>query len=104
MQAVEAAFKVLKAGSVSDADISRGKALLKGKILQASENSGNVLEDIGIQALLNGVVVPGPVLADAVDKISASEVSAAARKVASGKFSLAGFGDLSNVPYLDQLK
>lgn len=106
-QAVEAAYKVLKSGNVSEADVKRGKSQVKSNILKQLENSGSVVEDLAVQSLSGGsppVLVPGPVLAEAIDKITVSEVAAAAKKISNGKFSLAGFGNLSNVPFLDQLK
>lgn len=106
-KAVEAAFKVIKSGNVSEADVKRGKYQLKSKILREYDNSGSLVEDVAGQALSAAeapVLVPGPVLAEAVDKITVSEVVNAAKKVSNGKFSLAGFGNLSEVPFLDQLK
>lgn len=106
-KAVEAAFKVIKSGNVSEADVKRGKEQLKAKILREYENSGTLVEDVAKQALSSAeapVLVPGPVLAEAVEKIAVSDVVNAAKKVSNGKFSLAGFGNLSEVPFLDQLK
>jgi len=106
-KAVEAAFKVIKSGNVSEADVKRGKQQLKAKILREYENSGTMVEDVAGQVLSSAetpVFVPGPVLAEAVDKIAVSDVVNAAKKVSNGKFSLAGFGNLSEVPFLDQLK
>lgn len=72
-QAIDGALKVLH-GSVTDADVARGKALLKGALLQKYESGANVLEDIGNQALLLGSVLAAPQIAAAVDSITTAQV------------------------------
>lgn len=99
---VEAAAKVLS-GSVTDADVKRGKALLKAAVLQSYENGESVIQDVGNQALLLGSVIPLAQLATAVDAVTTSQVQDAARKVSSGKKSFAGYGNLSKTPYLDEV-
>lgn len=103
-QVTEAAVKALRAGSVSEEAVKRGKAGLKAAILSSAESARALTEDIGQQALLTGSAENALTLAAAVDAVSSSDVSSAARKVASGKLSMAALGDISNVPYLDQLK
>lgn len=99
---VEAAVKGLT-GSVTDADVKRGKALLKAAVLQSYENGESVIQDVGNQALLLGSVTSASQLAAAVDAVTTSQVQDAARKVASGKKSFAGYGNLSKTPYLDEV-
>ncbi|XP_046659756.1 cytochrome b-c1 complex subunit 2, mitochondrial [Homalodisca vitripennis] len=101
--AVEAAVKLLQSGSVSDADVARGKALVKATLLQNYESGEGVVEDIGAQALLLGTVLGAPQIAAAVDSITTAHVQDAARKVASGKKSMAAYGNLRYTPYLDQV-
>ncbi|XP_034250725.1 cytochrome b-c1 complex subunit 2, mitochondrial [Thrips palmi] len=103
-QVTEAAVKSLRAGSVSEDAVKRGKAALKLAILSAAENPLAATEDIGQQALLTGSAHSASALVAAVDSVSSSDVNNAARKVASGKLSLAAIGNISNVPFLDQLK
>lgn len=100
---MQGAYHILKAGRVSESDIKRGKSLLKLKLLDNSSCSENVIDDMATQSLINGVVVPAPVLAEAIDKITSAEVELAAKKVASSKLSMAAFGNLAQVPYLDEL-
>ncbi|KAJ1529204.1 hypothetical protein ONE63_006008 [Megalurothrips usitatus] len=99
----EAAVKALRSGVTEDA-IKAGKAKLKAAILGAAESALTVTEDIGQQGLLKGSAESASALASAVDSLSSSDVNNAARKVSSGKLSIAALGDISNVPYLDQLK
>ncbi|KAK6634207.1 hypothetical protein RUM44_004815 [Polyplax serrata] len=102
-KAVEAAVKVIKSASVSSADTNRAKAMLKMEILNCSETTEGILEDMAVQSLSGGVVVPALVLAEAIDKITHADVSEAAKRIARGKFSLAAEGDLRKIPYLDEL-
>lgn len=103
-KAVKAAVNVLKSTSVDDAQLSRAKALLKADLLMAEENTGNLFEDITLQALINkgGIVGVGDLIV-AIDAISAADVNAASSKVASGKLAVAALGNLSHVPYADEL-
>lgn len=103
-QVTEAAVKNLRAGSVSEEAIKRGKNALKVAILSGAENPLNATEDLGQQVLLKGSAESASALIAAVDSVSSSDVNNAARKVASGKLSLAAIGNISNVPFVDQLK
>lgn len=58
-QAVDAAVKALKAGSVSSADLARGKEQLKLALLEEVETSSGLVANLGQQALLTGFV-PNP--------------------------------------------
>lgn len=77
--------------------------MLKMEILNCSETTEGILEDMAVQSLSGGVVVPALVLAEAIDKITHADVSEAAKRIARGKFSLAAEGDLRKIPYLDEL-
>ncbi|XP_026285734.1 cytochrome b-c1 complex subunit 2, mitochondrial [Frankliniella occidentalis] len=100
----EAAVKALKAGNVSEEAVKRGKNGLKAAVLSAAENTGTLTQDIGQQVLLKGSADSAAAVASAIDSVSSSDVNNAARKVASGKLSMAALGDIANVPFLDQLK
>jgi len=76
--AAEGAAKALHS-SISDADVARGKALVKGALLQGYENGETVVHDIGSQALLLGSVLAAPQLAAAVDGITTADVQNVSR-------------------------
>ncbi|XP_059475107.1 cytochrome b-c1 complex subunit 2, mitochondrial [Neocloeon triangulifer] len=103
-KALEAVVRSLKSLSVSDADVKRAKAQLKAQILQESETGSGLSESIGLEAVLRGSVASASQVVSLVDGVSTSDVAAAAKKVAGGKFALAALGNISGVPYLDQLK
>ncbi|XP_011268973.1 cytochrome b-c1 complex subunit 2, mitochondrial [Camponotus floridanus] len=100
----KAAAAYLRSPKISDADVARGKATLKAEILYAADNEPALLENLGQQAILKGRVYKPSTLVAEVDKVTASEVKSVAGKFGSGKLSLAAIGDLSTVPYLDELK
>ncbi|CAL1683079.1 unnamed protein product [Lasius platythorax] len=100
----KAAAAYLRSPKLSDADIARGKATLKAEILYAADNEPALLENLGQQAILKGRAYQPSALVAEVDKVTASEVKSIAGKLGSGKLSLAAIGDLSTVPYIDELK
>ncbi|KAK2586792.1 hypothetical protein KPH14_011817 [Odynerus spinipes] len=99
----KAAYKWLRSPKLSDADISRGKNALKTEILYAAENGTALLEILGQQALFKGCASTPISLIASVDKITASDVNNVARKLSSGKLSLAAIGDICCVPNVDEL-
>jgi len=102
-KAIESAVKALKQGSVSSADVTRGKEQLKAAYLSAYDTDSGLLSDIGAQALYVGSVVSPSGVNALLDSITSSDVNAAAKKVASGKWSIGAVGYLANVPYVSQL-
>jgi predicted Zn-dependent peptidase len=76
LQVVEAAVKQLQSGSLSPADIARGKAQLKAAILFNQESNSALAEDIGTQAVLLGSVLSGPAIVSTVNSITDAEVNA----------------------------
>ncbi|XP_020278498.1 cytochrome b-c1 complex subunit 2, mitochondrial [Pseudomyrmex gracilis] len=100
----KAATAYLRSPKLSDADVARGKAVLKAEILYGSDNDAANLENIKQQALLKGRVYKPSDLVAQIDKVTASDVKSVAGKFSSGKLSLAAIGDLCTVPYADELK
>ncbi|XP_032685034.1 cytochrome b-c1 complex subunit 2, mitochondrial [Odontomachus brunneus] len=99
----KAAVSCLRSLNISDADIARGKATLKAEIMFAADDNTTLLENLGQQALFKKRVYKPSDLVAQVDKISASDVKSIAGKFNNGKLSVAAIGDLSTVPYIDQL-
>lgn len=113
-KAVEAGVQALRcaADSIGETEIAKGKAQLKTALMMALEGGETMIEEIGLQAALLAArsgestlpMSSASQIKAAVDGISSAEVKAAARKIATGKLCMSAVGDLSNVPYLDQLK
>lgn len=103
-RAIDAGVKALKSGSVSDADVARGKAQLKALTLFYGENMSG-LGDLLAQSAKNGDGKVNNVKAwlDAIDSVQTSDCRAALKKVASSKLSIGAVGNLANVPHADQI-
>ena len=95
---VSAAAKVLRSASVNESQFSRAKAQLKADLLMAQENTGVLFEELALQALLNQND-----LLSTIDKVSIAEVNAVASRFATAKLTVAAVGNLSNVPFVDDL-
>ncbi|XP_023025771.2 ubiquinol-cytochrome c reductase core protein 2 [Leptinotarsa decemlineata] len=100
---VESAVKLLRSGSVSDEDVNRGKKQLKSSLLLEAESGADAVRDIASQSVLTGNPQTASQIVAAVDSICTSDVRDALRN-AGRKITLASIGNLSNVPYLDELK
>lgn len=101
--AVQAAIGVVRGGSIKDADIVRGKALLKRAVADSFETLDSTVDNVVQQAVTSGVVKSLPDLLAEIDSVSASDVSAAASKIKSGKVATAAFGNIAHLPYVDTL-
>lgn len=103
-KAVVAATKALRSGAVTQDQLARAKAQLKSDLLMAEESTGNMMEEITMQVLLNkGVTVHMADVLSAIDALKLADVNAAASKIAKGKLAVAALGNLSHVPYCDEL-
>jgi len=105
-QGLKAAFQEftkLTKDSLTDKDIEVGKYKLKAEVSMSMENGGNLLLDYGDQALRTGNIKSLDDVIQAIDQVKASDVNNIAKKMVSGKVSMATVGDLSTAPYLDQV-
>ncbi|KAI4885268.1 hypothetical protein NFI96_013671 [Prochilodus magdalenae] len=90
-------------GNLPASDLSRAKTQLKAEYLMSIENSENLLEAIGTQALTEGTYHSPEAIAQKIDAVSSSDVANAAKKFISGKKSMAASGHLVNTPFLDEI-
>lgn len=73
-QLTNAACKWLKTSKISDSDVARGKAILKGEVLNETDSGTALLESLQYQALLKGrISSPTSLIAD-IEKMSTSDV------------------------------
>lgn len=98
---VSAAAKVLRSAKVDDSQLSRAKAQLKADLLMAQENTGTLLEELSLQSLIRSSA-PADLLS-VIDKASIADVNAVATQLASAKLAVAAVGNLTNVPFADEL-
>lgn len=99
----KAAHKWLKSPSVSDADVARGKTMLKADILSVGDSNSLLTDDMAQQAIHRGKVSSIAAIVAEVDKITASDVNSVASKLSNKRLSLAAIGDLRMVPYINEL-
>lgn len=101
---VAAAANVLRSGKINESQLKRAKAQLKADLLMSQENSGALLEDLSSQALHNKIIGHSSSdMLSSIDKASLSDVNTAAAQLASAKLAVAALGNLSTVPYSDEL-
>lgn len=100
----KSAHKWLKSPNLTDADLARGKAKLKVEVLSASQEFGLLHENLGQQIAIKGRFSPASAIIADIDNVSSADIMSAARRFATGKLSLAAIGNLSTVPYLDELE
>lgn len=90
--------KVAKNGLTNE-ELAAAKNKLKAALGFSHESSRNVVEAIAKSAEHANLTE----VSKAIDAVSAADVNSFAKKVASGKPSLAAIGDLRNLPRLDEL-
>jgi ubiquinol-cytochrome c reductase core subunit 2 len=98
----KAAFGTLKS-TLSDADVARGKAQTLSLLWSMHETGAGFCEGIGEVALLTGKVMTAKDIQKIVESVTAGEVNAMLKKVSSGKASMGAVGNLTQLPYLDEL-
>jgi ubiquinol-cytochrome c reductase core subunit 2 len=103
LRSVKNAFADATKGSFTDQDVAVAKEQLKASYLMWAENSANILEDIGTQAVSLGAVSPVEDILKQIDGVTVADVNKAAKKFINGKPTMAAVGNISKTPYLDQL-
>ncbi|XP_062999101.1 cytochrome b-c1 complex subunit 2, mitochondrial [Elgaria multicarinata webbii] len=105
-EVIKAALNQVKAvsqGGLTDAELTRAKNQLKAAFLMSVESSEGFLDEIGSQALASGACTSPAAVVEKIDSVAAADVVNAAKKFVSGKKSMAASGDLTNVPFVDEL-
>jgi len=90
--------KVSKNGMTAQ-EITNAKNSLKASIALSHESSQTLIESLGQNPESKGLED----ILKSIDAVSANDVNAFIKKVATGKKSLAAIGDLSNLPRIDEL-
>lgn len=104
LRAAVGAMKESARNGFSDADIQKAKTQVKALLISEPDmNLMSSLESVSVQAMLSGTALSGSQLAGLVDKITTEQVNQLAKKVLSGKPSMAAVGNLCSTPYLDEL-
>ena len=102
-KAVSAVVKALRGASVTDEQVAGAKKQLLADVYSVMEDPLQMVENMGVQLLVSGDVVPVEKYPEIIKGISTADVQAAAKKLAGAKLAMAAVGNLANVPYLDAL-
>lgn len=94
--------KVGKNGFTS-AEIETAKNNLKASLSMSMEYSQNLIESIALSPENAGIYSNMNELHKAIDNVSSNDVNTFAKRLSTGKPSLAAIGDLRNLPRLDEL-
>jgi len=89
----------LRGLSISQEELTAAKKALSVEHSEAMHKPHSIVEALGVQAMNGG----GDDIETLMTMVSASDVTAVAKKLANGKLSMAATGNLSNVPYLDTM-
>merc|ERR1712098_460041 len=93
----------LRSASVTEQQVAGAKNQLLADVYTLLENPLDLVENMGVQALVSGDVMPVEKYPEIIKGISTADVQAAAKKLAGSKLALGAVGNLSSVPYLDSL-
>jgi len=102
VKAAVSGLKELAASGVDADTLSIAKKLAEVNTLVNSEDSAHLAVDQATQLLTSGNAISPSEFVKAVQEVSADDVKKAAAQVAS-KLSIAAYGRIHQVPYLDQL-
>lgn len=84
--------------SVSKEELTKAKAMLKGKMYRQADKDSELMQDMGQQLLLTGKYGSAAEFAKIIDAVTEQEVAACATKMLGSKLSVAAFGDVHAVP------
>lgn len=90
--------------TVSDDEIKKAKAVLKGSLLRQVDDSAALMQDMGTQMLLSGKYATPAEFCAVVDGVSVSQVTAAAKKILSSKPTVVAFGDTHAIPHYSTIE
>jgi len=85
--------------SVTQEELTKAKAVLKGKLYRECEDPATMMQDIGTQVLLSGRYGSPADFAKVIDGVTDSQVTAAAKKLLASKPTIAAYGDTHKVPH-----
>lgn len=102
-KAVSAVVAALRSVSVSEAQVAGAKNQLLTDIYTLMEDPLQTVENMGVQLLVSGDVMPVEKYPDVIKGITTADVQAAAKKLAGSKLAMGAVGNLSTVPHLDTL-
>jgi predicted Zn-dependent peptidase len=88
-------------GTYVEADLVRAKSVLKADIAQSLESDAVLLDDMGLQSLLNKKFSSLEEVSRMIDSVTVGDLNTVIKN--GGKLTMASYGNVHNVPYLDEL-
>jgi len=85
--------------TVSKDELTRAKAMLKGSLYRQMDDDSVLMQDMGSQLLMSGRYGSPADFAKVIDAVTEADLAATAKKLLSGKPSVAAFGDTHTVPH-----
>ncbi|MFH4980686.1 hypothetical protein AB6A40_007395 [Gnathostoma spinigerum] len=99
---VDAAVKTLKSFSIPVEALHKAKSIARTSVLTRAESSFDVAFDRAAQLLVSDQAVSPAELVNEIDKVTVEDVLKALRTMTS-KLTIVSHGNISQVPYLDEL-
>lgn len=90
--------------TVSKEELTKAKAMLKGKMNRQADNDVELMQDLGQQLLLSGSYGGPAEFAKLIDAVSEAQVADVAKKILGSKLSLASYGDVHAVPHYSAME
>jgi len=98
-----AAFSDATKGAITEEDVQRGKNQLRMAVASDLEQGATRLEDLALQLSVGDTVLAPADIDAAISKVTLADVQRVAKKVITGKPTMAAVGNLTHTPNLDQL-
>jgi len=102
-KAISAVVSALRSASVTEEQVAGAKKQLLSDVYTLMEDPLQLVENMGVQVLVSGDVMPVEKYPEIIAGITTADVQAAAKKLAASKLAMGAVGNLSSVPHLDAL-
>jgi len=89
---------------VSETELSKAKAMLKGKLFRQADDAKQLMEDMGQQLLLSNTYGSPADFANIIDGVSAGDVADAASKILGSRPTVVAYGDTHTVPHYSAIE
>merc|ERR1719473_124584 len=90
--------------SISEEELSKAKAMLKGKLAREADKNEVLMEDMGSQLLLTDRYGSPRDFTHAIDSVTVEQVTDVARKLLSSKPTVAAYGDTHSIPHYSAIE
>ena len=98
-------WRRIKAGDISDGEVSRAKAQLKAALLLSLDGSTAIVEDMGRQIVTTGKRLSPEEVFEKVDKITKDDIVTWANyRLKNKPVSIVGLGNIKSIPHVDYLE